>query len=88
MFNQQNFPRKARRGEAALLRKGISLLYASFEGRMDMAGTGVQSDARGGGDYFGHTECETIEPQGPTELRTGVSAASCRRGERTGYLGG
>lgn len=33
------------------------------------------------GDYFGHTECETIEPQGPTELRTGVPTASCRRGD-------
>ncbi|WP_408296103.1 transposase [Paraburkholderia sp. RL17-373-BIF-A] len=30
------------------------------------------------GDYFGHTECAIIEPQGPTELHTRVPAASCR----------
>jgi len=41
-----------------------------------------------GGDYFGHTECETIDPQGPSELRTGVPTASRRRGKRAGYFGG
>ncbi len=38
-----------------------------------------------GAYYFGHTECETIEPQGPTELRSGVPTASCSSGERAGY---
>ncbi|MGF6440021.1 reverse transcriptase N-terminal domain-containing protein [Paraburkholderia youngii] len=40
------------------------------------------------GDYFGHTECAIIEPQGPTELHTRVPTASCRRGVRAGYFGG
>ncbi|RQU50049.1 IS66-like element accessory protein TnpA [Burkholderia cenocepacia] len=27
------------------------------------------------GDYFGHTECASVEPQGPTELHAGVPTA-------------
>ncbi|WP_424945359.1 transposase [Burkholderia anthina] len=48
----------------------------------------VMSVTSSGGDYFGHTEFATIEPQGPTELHTGVPTASCRRGVRAGYFGG
>jgi hypothetical protein len=48
----------------------------------------VMSVTSSGGDYLGHTECATIEPQGPTELHTGVPTASCRRGVRAGYFGG
>jgi hypothetical protein len=48
----------------------------------------VMSVTSSGGDYFGRTEFATIEPQGPTELHTGVPTASCRRGVRVGYFGG
>ncbi len=48
----------------------------------------VMSVTSSDGDYFGHTECAIIEPQGPTELHTRVPTASCRRGVRAGYFGG
>lgn len=48
----------------------------------------VMSVTSSDGDYFGHTEWAIIEPQGQTELHTGVPAASCRRGVRAGYFGG
>jgi NAD(P)H dehydrogenase (quinone) len=48
----------------------------------------VMSVTSSGGDYFGHTECATIESQRPAELHTGVPTASCRCGVRAGHFGG
>lgn len=48
----------------------------------------VMSVTSSGGDYCGHWQFAIDDPQGPTELRTGVPAASCRRGERAGDFGG